>query len=321
MQSAIPHDDLVQTAPSCDVCIITFNNADTIGHLLTSLEHEPLSAVVRILDNASVDGTPEVIDALANASRGRILTELSDINIGFPAASNRLLRQCTSDVVALVNPDIEFTPGSLARLVYAAWADRTIGIASCRLMTRDGQPQREPARRRPQLRRLIVGHLIPHRLLTWVRATRRHPGGHHLFSDHDVECTSGALMVFRRDLLATVGYLDSSVFMYLEDIDFAARVSTAGYRIRYFGATYAWHDAGVSARGRESQLYALLPQVWLTYLRRYGRRHQRLSARPLLLMVAVIAVLKRLANGEAPRGEIRALWCVLNYRPAIKPIW
>ena len=128
-------------------------------------------------------------------------------------------------------------------------------------------------------------------------------------------------MVFRRDLLDDIGYLDESVFMYLEDIDFFARVSLAGYRIRYLGTTWVWHDSGVSARPHEATLYPLTPKVWITYLTRYGRRYERLIMRPVLFVVCTIQGLKRLRWGQFPRGELSAINHVLNYRPAKEPVW
>jgi GT2 family glycosyltransferase len=307
--------------PTYDVCVVTFNSAVSIRRLLGSLAGDSALASVRILDNASQDSTVEVVGA-AGASLGlRTYLTPSRCNLGFPVASNLLLKQCDADVVVLVNPDVEFRPGVLSKLVEAVTSDRSIGVAACRLMTRDERPQSEPARSRPRLRRLLAGELP-----CWIRAfASRRQGRHHgsgpLYAERDVECASGALMVLRRELFEEVGYLDESVFMYLEDIDFAARVRRAGYRIRYLGTTWAWHDSGVSAHEHESELFALLPQVWLTYLARYGRRSQRLVARPVLLVVCVIATAKRMVRAEAPHGELLALWRVATFRPAQEPSW
>jgi GT2 family glycosyltransferase len=313
-------DALSQCLP-CDICSVTFNSAPSIARLLESLDDHPRPAGVRIIDNSSHDDTVEVVRRVA-AMRGLPLNFVhSQRNLGFPAATNLLLKQCDAEVVVLVNPDVEFRPGVLRELVALVASDRSIGIATCRLMTRDGRPQSEAARSRPHLRRLVAGEL-PRWIRALVRRFRsRDVGAGPLYEDRDVECASGALMAFRRQLLEEVGLLDESVFMFLEDIDFAARVLRAGYRIRYLGTSWVWHDSGVSVRGRESKMYALLPSVWLTYLRRYGRPSERLAARPVLLAVCVAATLRRLAHAEAPRGELLALWRALSHRPSKDPVW
>jgi len=308
-------------APTIDVCVVTFNSAASIGRLLESIAGDGRRTRIRVLDNASDDDTVSVVSDLARQLELPLELERAPRNLGFPAASNVLLKQCDADVVVLINPDIELRAGVLAALVDAAASDHSIGVVTCRLMTRDERPQTEPARSRPRLRRLVGGEL-PRSLRAPLARRRGHGRGEGpLYTDRDVECASGALMVLRRDLLADVGFLDESVFMYLEDIDFFARVKRAGYRIRYLGTLWAWHDSGVSARGHESELYALLPMVWLTYLRRHGTRSERLAARPILLLACAAAAVRRLRHAEAPRGELLALWRVAAFRPIKEPIW
>lgn len=302
---------------NCDACIVTYNSAETIGRLLRSLDEEPSVARVRILDNASKDQTIATVRVASENLKVPVSAEWSRCNLGFPAAVNRLFKNSTSDVVAIVNPDIELAAGALSTLVETVLGDTSIGLASCRLMTRDGRAQSEPARSRPRLSRLLAGH-VPRGLGSRLAPHRRDAS--YLFTDRDVECTSGALMVLRRELLDEIGYLDESVFMYLEDIDFSARVRRAGYRIRYIGTAWSWHDSGVSARN-EPWLYSLLPKVWLTYLRRYGYRHERLAARPVLFLVCAIDALLRLGHGQLPRDEFLAMWHVVSFRPVETPAW
>jgi hypothetical protein len=132
--------------------------------------------------------------------------------------------------------------------------------------------------------------------------------------DRDVECMSGALMVFRRDVLKQIGYLDESVFMFLEDIDFAARVRRAGYRIRYFGTVWAWHDCQGSTRRHDGRLEALAPRVWINYLYRYGSPLERTIVRPYMFMLAGGKALLRLLAGESPVGQLSAMWGAVTYR-------
>lgn len=325
----------------CDVCIVTYNSEDSISRLLFSLARDPVVATIYLLDNASTDNTLAVVRAEAARLQLTVSIEQSRTNLGFPRGCNRLLSRTRAAVVAMVNPDVELTKNALTALTTTALADSSIGIVSCRLVTRDGRPQSEAARGRLRLRRLVASCIVPPRLARAVRDSRwnvRRAGENRtgvsrvvswfgarpastLVEDLDVECTIGALMVFRRELLWRVGYFDDSVFMYLEDLDFCERVRRAGLRIRYLGTTTVWHDSGTSARGSHARLYALLPQVWLTYLRRYGAPRERVLARPVLAAVCGIDALKRLAHGESPRGELLAVWYALTYRPRSKPRW
>lgn len=295
--------------PLCVVCVVTFNSQDSIGGLLRSIAAESIPVRVRILDNASSDRTVGIVDQLSRELGMDVSVEVSTANVGFPIACNRLLVQCVEPTVAVINPDVELTPGALERLVAVAIHEKSAGIVTCRLMTRQGRSQTGPARTRPRLRQLVIRDTT-RRLAELTRVRRVDP----LLIDRDVECMSGALMVFRHQLIVDVGYLDESVFMYLEDIDFAARVRRFGYRIRYIGTTWAWHDCGGSTPRHASRIYALLPRVWITYIGRYGSPFERIIVRPFIFLLAASVAIKRISARESPAGQIAAMWGAVTYR-------
>lgn len=303
----------------CDICVVTYNSVGTIVRCLESMARCRHSVRVLIYDNHSSDDTLASVSEVQSRIDLPVIVTAAQTNDGFPVGVNALLRLATAPVLAVVNPDVELDPASFDALIDSVCADESIGIASCRLMTPDGLVQSEGARPRPRLMRQLIRSL-PRPRWTHRQPSRARPATP-LFEDRDVECTSGALMVFRRALLDRVGFLDESVFMYLEDLDYCERVRIAGYRIRYFGSLFAVHESGVSTRGRESALYELMPQVWLTFLTRYGSWFERLLARPVLLLVCLIAACRRVVAGELPRGELRAIWHVASYQPRRRPQW
>lgn len=305
----VPDAEQEKPKAVCAVCIVTYNSQDAVGLLLTSLASGAVPIAIRVIDNASSDHTVEVICRLRDDLGLDLSLEASPVNGGFPVACNRLLRQCREPVIAVVNPDVELTNGALERLIGAVTADMAVGIATCRLMTREGRAQTAPARPRPRLRHLVLRD-TSRRLAEFAHVRKQDP----LFSDRDVECMSGAFMVFRRSLLDEIGYLDQSVFMFLEDIDFAARVRRACYQIRYFGTSWAWHDCGGSTSRHDARLEALAPRVWINYLSRYGSRFERWVVRPFMFSLATAKAIRRLAAAESPAGQLEAMWGALVYR-------
>ena len=295
--------------PVCAACVVTFNSEATIGKLLRSIAAERIPVHVRVLDNASSDQTVSVIEELIRELGLDVTVDVSAANLGFPIACNQLMRECTEPTIAVINPDVELTPGALERLVAVASHEKSVGIVTCRLMTRQGRSQTAPARTRPRLRHLVTRDTA-RRLARLTGVRRVDP----LLKDRDVECMTGALMVFRRQLTADVGYLDESIFMYLEDIDFAARVRRAGYRIRYIGTTWAWHDCGGSTPTHDPRTYALLPRVWITYIGRYGSPFERIIVRPFIFCLAAGTALKRISARESPAGQVAAMWGAVTYR-------
>jgi GT2 family glycosyltransferase len=267
---------------SCDVLIVTFNSARTIDSCVQKLEQVVRREKVRLLvwDNTSTDGTPEMLDRL---ERSGAITQAfhSPSNLGFPAACNELLARSDADVVCFLNPDVEIAGDVLLRLVAEVSAP-DVGAATVRLQTRDGRPQPEAARPRP----------TP----WWVFATLSGLGrGRQRFVpqesydvDRDVECAMGALIVARRAVVDRVDGFDTSVFMYLEDLDFCRRIRDAGLRIRYLGSSSATHISGASRAGFERRLDVLGPLVWVTYFARYGSRRERFLARPIVAMTYLL---------------------------------
>ncbi len=262
-----------------DVLIVTYNSAATIGRCLASIPEEAAGWPVRIhvWDNASGDGTEKALLGAAEQRDG-IAVHLSERNLGFPAACNRLLLASDGDVVFFLNPDVELRPGVLALLVETV-EDPEVGLATCRLETDDGRPQPEAARRQPSLARVVLGGLGGGAVRRLV------PSKDALVVDRDVDCAMGALLAARREVMDRLGGLDASIFMYLEDIDLCRRVRNAGLRIRYLGTVGARHQSGASRRGMERFLDTLGPVIWVTYFSRYGSRLERLALRPALALM------------------------------------
>ena len=165
----------------CSTCIVTFNSRATIGRLLKSVAEAGIATGYGF-DNTSTDDTVQVI--LAESARlGLELTlQVSQVNMGFPRICNELLGLSCEPVIAVINPDVELTPGVLEHLAGVAHSDGSIGIVTCRLMTRSGRAQTAPARSRPRLRHLVVRDL-PRRVGDVMRVGRPDP----LSVDRDVE--------------------------------------------------------------------------------------------------------------------------------------
>ena len=129
MRPAAPLVDGSQRMTGCVACVVTYNSAPTIGRLLISLDAEPAVSAVEIFDNASTDGTVDAIQSLSRSTSKPLTVHRSSINIGFPAACNRMLAGVSTDVVALVNPDVELNDQVLSRLVRQVRAIERIGVS------------------------------------------------------------------------------------------------------------------------------------------------------------------------------------------------
>ena len=105
------------SAPRVDVCIITRNQRDFIGQCLRSILEQEVDADVRILvgDDASDDGTSDIVAALGLEFPGRILHLRRDPRMGAMANMRDLMARADGDYVARVDGDDYWLPGKLQR--------------------------------------------------------------------------------------------------------------------------------------------------------------------------------------------------------------
>lgn len=123
---------------SLAICCYTYAKADDLDRTLSGLFASHLgSAVVTVLDNASPDATPTVLDAWVNrVGPERLHLVRLPVNIGAPAARNWLMREETTrqaDFVAFLDDDVDLPEDWLPALGAAIAAYPEAGVWGCRV--------------------------------------------------------------------------------------------------------------------------------------------------------------------------------------------
>ncbi len=306
-------------AVDLSVVIVTHNNEKVIGDCLDSLtaDARALRLEVIVVDCASRDGTV----ALIRDRYPQVELIASRENLGFSAGNNAALRRARGRHVCLLNPDTIVRPGALAAMLDVL-RDPGVGMVGPTLRLADGAIQCECARPLPRLSNLWSWILMLDKIKWRMRFGRRsstsgdHPPRGSLFDRWsllnwdrsracDVESLCGACMMFRRDVLDTIGGLDETMPMFLDDIDYCRRVLDAGWRIRFEPAaevTHLWKQSSGQFR-REGDFYAMgCHSVWL-YLRKhygacYGAAFAGMAMAASPVRVAVCGTLVLLTRGE-----------------------
>jgi GT2 family glycosyltransferase len=265
--------EVTTAGPRVEIVIVTYNSARDIDTALRSLTAPPPETPheILIVDNASTDDTPARVRTAWPAVR---LIELP-ANLGFAAANNRAIRESSSELVLLLNPDTRVPPGAIDRLVAHLDARRDVAIVGPRIV--DGQGRAElsfggmmaPLTELKQ-KVLVVGNDrgVPPIVSIVDRMTRR---------TRAVDWVSGACLLIRRTDLEGVGLLDERFFLYTEDVDLCASVRRRGRTVLFAADVEIQHLRGrsagptTSAAYRRSQLafYAKHHPAWLPWLRAY----------------------------------------------------
>jgi len=120
---------LAKAFPQVSVVIVTHNSSAYVAPCLESLRRNtayPRWELI-VVDNASVDGTAELVEEAARQHSGIRLMRL-DKNLGFAAANNIGLRSAKGDYLIFLNADTIVTPGWMGRLIRHVWRDPTVGM-------------------------------------------------------------------------------------------------------------------------------------------------------------------------------------------------
>ncbi len=244
--------------------------------LLTDLDRSGLEAQVWVVDNASSDGTPEMVAAQFPTVRLIASRE----NLGFAAGNNTALRKIialrNTQYIWLLNPDTEVQPGATAALLAALRSHPRASVVGAGLYYPDGALQ-HGAFRFPGLTQLLFELFpLPARLYDTPlngRYPRRLVEGKTPFPiDHPL----GAAMMVRAEAVAEVGLLDEGFWMYCEEIDWCWRMRKAGWRAYYVPSARVVHHAGRStAQIRVASFVAL----WRSRLRLFEKHYSPLKRR------------------------------------------
>jgi GT2 family glycosyltransferase len=190
----------------------------------------PEGAPVLVVDNASTDGTAELL------ARDYPTVEVLTLpaNTGFAGGVAAGLERVTTEHVVLLNNDATVRPGWLAALL-EPFDDPFVGAVTSRLLLPDGSLQS------------AGGYLEPsgyaHDLTTGGDAVA------------DVAYGCGAALALRMAAVREVGGMDPRFFLYYEDVDLSWRLWLAGYRVVYQPAAVAVHEHSATTGGGASLLH------------------------------------------------------------------
>jgi len=253
------------------------------------LELDGLSLSIWVVDNASSDGTVEMVREAF--PRVRLIANKS--NLGFTRGNNLVLKHCRdARYVLLLNPDTRLTVderGRNALTHMVAYMDEhsDIGLLGPQLCFADGTLQ-SSRRRFPTLMTAVMESTLLERWFPenrWARA-------YHMTdvppdSVQDVDWLVGACMLVRREVIDQVGLLDERFFMYSEELDWCRRIAKAGWRRVYYPGACVIHYEGQSSGQVVAERQRHFDTSKIQYFAKYHGRWAAELLRVFLLLTYV----------------------------------
>jgi len=299
---ALSMSRVASSGPDLSIIIVSWNVRDLLAACLRSLfedlDQSGLEAGVWVVDNASTDGTPEMVAEAFPA----VHLVASGENLGFAAGNNLALREISNphapthpNYVWLLNPDTEVQPGATAALLAALGAHPQAGVAGAKLLNPDGSLQHS-AFRFPGLVQLLFEFFpLPPRLYDTSLNGRYRRRLYEREAPFPVDHPLGAAMMVRQEAIEQVGLLDEGFWMYCEEIDWCWRMREAGWRAYCVPAARVIHHAGQSSGQIRIPSFV---NLWTSRARLYARHHRPLTR--WLAQALVRAGMRRRMRGASP---------------------
>lgn len=314
---------LDEQAPALSIIIVSWNVRDLLAACLRSVVEgqgsgigdqgpdvydlssgsRPPSTEVIVVDNASADGTADMVAAEFPAVRLIANSE----NRGFTAANNQGLAVARGRHVLFLNPDTVVLGDALPRMVSYMDAHPSVGALGPQLRYGDGSLQ-SSRRRFPSL----MMALLESTPLAWHWPNN--PWARRYRMDdvplptagqaQEVDWLVGAALLVRREALAQVGGFDEGYFMYSEELDLCRRLRAAGWQIVYLPEAEIIHYEGKSSEQAVAARHIRFHTSKVRYFRKF---HGPVVAQILRVFILAMFVIEWLLEA--------AKWLLGSRRP------
>lgn len=247
------------------ILIVSFNTRDLTRECLLSVRKWEQASEVIVVDNASHDGSAEMIEAEFPKVR---LLKLSQ-NIGFGRANNLALQYAVQETIILLNSDTVLENSALSRCAQVLHGDDALAAVTPRLTGLDRAEQN-------------TRHAVPTFRQTLQRSLWRRP----MVSTKSDFWIPGTCLLLKRSAIDAVGGLfEPQLFIYWEDADLCARLKAHGYTLQVVDDAQILHYGGASGGGPDCSAKPGLHE-WYTYGRHfwYARHRPRMEGAGLWLL-------------------------------------
>jgi GT2 family glycosyltransferase len=236
--------------PSVTAIVLNYDGAELLDVVIPSLQRQTYPRLsVLVVDNGSTDHSVALVRERWPDVR---LVEIPQ-NIGVARALNRGIVESDTELVALLNNDIELEPRWLEELVAALLQHPGAASVSGKLLRFDQRDVIDAA-----------GDGMRWSSAAFNRGAGQPDRGQFDRAEPVFSACAGAAL-YRRAAFDDVGVFDEDFFAYLEDIDWSLRAQLRGYASHYIPTAVAYHKRGATTSGARNRYRVMQRrnQVWL----------------------------------------------------------
>ncbi len=307
-----PQAQAIDSPPRVAAIVLTFNGGEVVQDAVSSLQEMTYPNFdLIVIDNGSIDGTKEALEArfagLRVVRTEENLGPAGGCNLGFSLALEE-----GYDFALILNDDIEVDPAMLDHLVAAANERPKVGCVG---------PKEYYWSDRDRL--WSAGGVLRFReAVTAERGSGELDRGQ-FDRGEEVDYINGCAMLIRREALRETGPWDPLFHLGVEDADFCTRMKALGWACWYEPGGRLWHrvsfNTGVYSPGKTFHT----GRSTAIYVRRHATLLQRLQSSCFMALSLPFAFLRELRRGNQAAVIAKARGFVEGFRVPLgaPPTW
>lgn len=266
------------------IVIVTWNNEEEIAECLRSIynnkHNKPYGRIETIVvDNNSLDNTVKVVESFIELIEGDVTIIKNEENLGFTRGANLGLKKAKGKYIFLLNPDTEIVNDALIKLTAKLKEEEKAGIIAPQLVYRSKEIQKS-VRSFPTYRNMFCEIFLLARIFPNSKIFSQWKMNYFSHDEYaEVEQPMGAALMFKKDVLKEIDFLDDRYDMFFSDVDVCKKVSLAGYKIIFFPEAQIMHKKGISVYKNRAYMISLWNKDCLRYFKKY---HDNVILYPML---------------------------------------
>jgi len=221
------------------IIIISYNTRALLNNCIKSIYNttKALNYEIIVVDNASSDGSPKMIEAEFR----EIKLKKNKENLGFAVANNQAMKIARGRYFLLLNSDTIVKKGTIEKLISFMNEHPNAAAAGPKVLNFDGTLQSKGFYF-PSIFISIIELLKLHRLIPNNIKRLLLPRFYwHENKLKKVDWLSGCCLMMSREVVAVIGVLSGDFFMYGEDLEWCHRAKANGFDVWYVPTSQVKH--------------------------------------------------------------------------------
>ncbi len=268
------------------VVIVSYNTKkitkDCLESINRSLAKSKIKYEVVVADNASKDGSDDLLLKMAQDKANHLVYFQTGKNLGFGRGNNYAVKKAKGKYILLLNSDTIVLNRAIEKLYhYYVGREKEVHFAGAKLLNRNLSPQASAAR----FFTLPVVFAALFLKGDYFGLTRSSPN-----KIMKVDWVSGACILTKKTLYQRLGGFDQDIFMYMEEVDLLYRAARRGYSTYFYPASQIIHLGSASSQGKTFPILQVYKGFIFFYKKHLSIFHL-LALHLLLKLKALIALI------------------------------